>query len=97
MTKIKALDVQLGNVTEHNLQQLKTINIATLPVRYTDKFYKDLLNDSLPELIKFAFWNGFAVGSLCSRIEAHSQTGYKKLYIMTLSILAAYRRRGIGK
>jgi len=40
MTITKPLDVQLGNVTEHNIQQLKVINVTTLPVRYTDKFYR---------------------------------------------------------
>lgn len=57
MTIKKELNVQLGDVTEHNLQQLKILNITTLPVRYTDKFYRDLLMDSPPELIKFGKWS----------------------------------------
>ncbi len=56
MTIIKHLDVQLGAVTEHNLQQLKMLNVTTLPVRYTDKFYHDLVINSPPELIKLGIY-----------------------------------------
>lgn len=30
----KALSVQLGDVTAHNLQQFKLLNVASLPVRF---------------------------------------------------------------
>eukprot|EP01041_Mallomonas_annulata_P000715 gene715-1376_t len=96
MTLIKQLDIQLGDVTDHNVQQLKMLNVTTLPVRYTDKFYHDLITNSPPELIKLAFWNGFSVGAVCSRIESHPVGGYNRLYIMTIAIFAPYRRRGIA-
>ena len=51
--------VEIGNITPANLKQLQTINIATLPVRYTDKFYTDLLNLYSKEYLQFAFWNGY--------------------------------------
>ena len=91
------LDVQLGDVTIANLEQLKILNISSLPVRYSDKFYNDLVINSPKEFLKFAFFNGFAVGAVCSRIEPHENPGFSKLYIMTISILPAYRRRGIGQ
>ena len=94
---MKPLNVDLGNITPANLQQLKTINTSTLPVRYTDKFYKDLLGNSPAEYLQFAFWNGFAVAAICARIEPHEIPEHNKLYIMTINVLAAYRRRGIGK
>ena len=56
--------VDIGDITPANLKQLQTINIATLPVRYTDKFYNDLLKLYQREYMQFAFWNGFAVGKL---------------------------------
>ena len=59
--------------------------------------YKELVENSPKDLLKFAFCNGFAVGAVCSRIEAHEQTGFNKLDIMTISVLPAYRRRGIGR
>ena len=79
------------------MQQLKIINSTTLPVRYSDKFYADILLDPETKILNFAFYNGFAVGAVCTRIEPHEIEGCSKLYIMTINVLAAYRRRGIGK
>lgn len=96
--RIKPLKVQLGNVTPANILQLKSINISTLPVRYTDKFYKDLIANGPHENLKFAFWNGFAIGAVCARIEVHDTVpDANKLYIMTINVLGPYRRRGIGE
>lgn len=35
--------IELGDVTPHNLQQLKRLNQVVFPVSYNDKFYKDIL------------------------------------------------------
>jgi N-alpha-acetyltransferase 50 len=91
------LDVQITDINNNNIEQLKLINVTTLPVRYTDKFYKDLLEKGSREYLKFATWNGFQVGATCARIEAHDTVpDSNRLYIMTINVLAAYRRRGIG-
>jgi ribosomal protein S18 acetylase RimI-like enzyme len=88
------LAVNFGAVTTANLEQLRLLNQTILPVRYNDKFYQDIL--LTPEtMTKFAYWNGFVVGSICSRLE-DKDNGKKKAYIMTLGCLAAYRSRGIG-
>ena len=34
---------ELGDVTHHNLKQLKKLNQVVFPVSYNDKFYKDVL------------------------------------------------------
>lgn len=94
----KDLKVEIGDITPANLQQLRVLNTATLPVRYSDKFYNDLLNIYDREYLKFAFVNGFVVGGACARVEDHPDDSAKKrLYIMTLNVLAPYRRKGIGK
>ena len=69
MTITVPLDVQIVAITPNNLKQLQSINIATLPVRYTDKFYNDLLVQYNNEYLKFAIWNGFTVAAVCARVE----------------------------
>lgn len=34
---------ELGDVTPHNIKQLKKLNSVVFPVSYNDKFYKDVL------------------------------------------------------
>ena len=47
-------------------------------------------------LPRIAYYQGFVIGAICCRIEP-GEGGRKKLYIMTLGVLAAYRKRGIGE
>ena len=66
---MKRLDIQIGDVTLANLEQFKTLNVYALPVKYSTKFYKELLDKVPKELIKIAFHNGFAIGAICCRID----------------------------
>jgi len=93
---VPPLEVEFGDIHENNIGQLRKINLGIFPVRYNDKFYSNVVTTP-PEFTQFAYWNGFVVGSICSRLEPSTGPGPKKLYIMTLGVLAAYRRRSIGK
>ena len=87
--------------------QLRKVNTVSFPVTYNEGFYQDVVKRSNENLNKFAYYNGFVVGAVCTRVEplkanednAENETpgGTKhRLYIMTLAVLAAYRNRGIG-
>lgn len=84
--------IELGNVTPHNIKQLKKLNSVVFPVSYNDKFYKDVLEAG--ELAKLAYYNDIVVGAVCCRIDTSEKS--RRLYIMTLGCLYPYRRLGIG-
>ncbi len=89
---MKGSRIELGDVTPHNIKQLKRLNQVIFPVSYNDKFYKDVLE--VGELAKLAYFNNIAVGAVCCRVD-YSQN-QKRLYIMILGYLAPYRRLVIG-
>uniref|UniRef100_A0A8C6WB04 N-alpha-acetyltransferase 50 n=1 Tax=Nannospalax galili TaxID=1026970 RepID=A0A8C6WB04_NANGA len=72
--------IELGDVTPHNIKQLKKFNQVIFPV--------------IGELAKLAYFNDIAVGTVCCRVD-HSQN-QKRLYIMTLGCFEPYRRLRIG-
>lgn len=77
--------------------QLRKINNVSFPIQYNEGFYQDVVNRNDETLNKFAYYNEFVVGALCARVEdADLVSGKRRLYIMTLAVLAAYRGRGIG-
>jgi N-alpha-acetyltransferase 50 len=76
--------------------KLRRINAAAFPIQYNEGFYQDVLKRNNAELNKFAYSNEFVIGAVCARVEDKEQKNGKRLYIMTLAVLAAYRGRGIG-
>ena len=73
-------------------------------MRYSPKFYKDLLSEPGStnftydqKYIKYGYVNGFPIGAVCARLEPIEGKADKfKMYIMTINVLAAYRRRGVA-
>lgn len=54
----------LGEVTTHNIKQLKKLNSVVFPVSYNDKFYKDVLQAG--ELARLGKHNHCKIGIIVS-------------------------------
>lgn len=85
---------ELGSLTVHNLEQVKLLNSVVFPIAYSQKFYDEQL--TVGEFAKMAFYEKIFVGSVCSRMEVNKDTEDKRLYVLSLGVLAPYRRRGVA-
>ena len=90
--------------TPSHLASLKRLNSLLFPIPYSDSFYRDLLlsPDSL-SVSRLAHHHGICIGAIrcavedipCSTPPPHKRT--VKVYIMTLGVLAPFRRIGVGR
>ena len=67
MKQREGFKIDLGDITKHNVGQLKRLNTVIFPVMYNDKFYKDVLD--LGELAQLVYFNDIIVGAVCCRVE----------------------------
>ncbi|KAJ1341500.1 hypothetical protein BSLG_003928 [Batrachochytrium salamandrivorans] len=87
--------VILRSIDAHSIADLRSLNATVLPVIYNDRFYDDVVQIHPTELSCLAYLNGKVVGGISCRRELCSNSQYR-IYIMTLSVLAPYRRLSIG-
>lgn len=87
--------LSFGEVTPKNVEQLRKLNLAIFPVRYNEKFYNDLSNAPVQSYTHLAYFSDILVGAICCRVEPTEGTSFK-VYVMTIGVLAPYRRMGIG-
>ncbi|KAK0541164.1 N-acetyltransferase 5 [Tilletia horrida] len=93
--------VSLTAPTPNNIGQVRKLNSVLFPVRYSDKWYKDILKADNLALSRIGLYNDIPVGILAARYETASpshppEIGGVNIYLMTLGVLAPYRRRGLA-
>lgn len=72
---------------------MRILNYLTLPVIYSENFY-DMLK-SMQRYSKFAYVKDVLVGAISCKEDIKAD-GTKECYIMTITVLAPYRRYGIA-
>ncbi|KAG9121327.1 hypothetical protein FRC07_002747 [Ceratobasidium sp. 392] len=88
--------VSLASLTPNNLGTLRKLNSVLFPIRYSEKFYRQVLELELEEFCKLIYYNDIPVGAVCSRIEKGQRSDEACVYIMTMGVLAPYRSLGLG-
>ncbi|CAE6349599.1 unnamed protein product [Rhizoctonia solani] len=91
-----AARISLASLTPNNLGTLRKLNSVLFPIRYSEKFYREVLEPELDEFCKLIYYNDVPVGAVCSRIERGRLPGEACVYIMTMGVLAPYRGLGLG-
>lgn len=94
MSASKQGRVSFASLTENNLGTVRKLNSVLFPVKYSEKFYRDILAPEVEDFCKLVYYNDIPVGTICCRFE--NKDNQNQLYLMTLGILAPYRSRGLG-
>ena len=88
--------ISFGGVTDKNVDQLRKLNLAVFPVKYNDKFYTDLSTNPVQLYTHLGYFSDIMVGAICCRVEPLDGAAFR-VYVMTIGVLAPYRRLGLGK
>ncbi|KAF7321733.1 N-acetyltransferase domain-containing protein [Mycena kentingensis (nom. inval.)] len=83
-----------ASLTQNNLGTVRKLNAVLFPIKYSSKFYHDILKPEVEEFCKLVYYNDIPVGIVCCVLE--SKDGETALYLATLGILAPYRSRQLG-
>ncbi|MCO5591714.1 hypothetical protein L7F22_045705 [Adiantum nelumboides] len=84
--------VSVVELREENLGLLKHLNAVLFPINYQQRYYLQALASG--PFSQLAFCGDTCVGSITCRIERNFAG--RLLYILTLGVLAPYRRLGIA-
>ncbi|KAF8558028.1 N-acetyltransferase NAT13 [Imleria badia] len=82
--------VSFASLTHQNIGTVRKLNSVLFPVKYSDKYYQDILQPEVEPFCQLVYYNDVPIGNICCRLEN------KELYLTTLGILAPYRSRNLG-
>ncbi|KAF9469895.1 N-acetyltransferase NAT13 [Collybia nuda] len=86
--------ISFASLTPNNLGTVRKLNSVLFPIKYSEKFYQDILLPEVEDFCKLVYYNDVPVGTICCRLE--NKDNQTKLYLMTMGILAPYRSRCLG-
>ncbi|KAH3680543.1 hypothetical protein WICPIJ_008234 [Wickerhamomyces pijperi] len=90
-----APSIQLDNITPNNKKLLQLINEVTLPVKFSDDYYKE---SSLNGFSKLSYYGETPVGVVKAKLQVPQGSSTPNIvYIESLAVLEPYRGLGIGK
>lgn len=88
--------IAVADLTPNNVGQLRMLNTKLFPIPYSNQVYEQVLEEDMRPVCKLGLFNDIPVGNVCCRVEDGRDSAHCKVYIMTLGILAPYRRLGVA-
>lgn len=107
LTNLDKKLLRIETINAHYVSSLRKLNSLLLPVSYSDRLYRDVLEIS--RFSKIALYKHHSIGAVTGRMQDpfeqdcdvrylpnDSDLREYHLYLMTLGVLSPYRRLGVG-
>ena len=59
----------IADITRNNINQVRKLNEALLPVPYSLSVYDNVLDEDTNQICKLGLFNDIPVGNICCRLE----------------------------